>query len=124
MDNLYAMNFNAQEWAKRNAKERDEFISNQIIEYIEKKYDSLYIYDKRTEMETVGDKYTIRIQLLCSPVKLIEDNDLKLTYAIDVYEVNEMMKQFKTDSPKRLFEILWSNPSKYSNKIQRLRKEG
>ena len=125
MEDLFKVNFSAQEWAKNNAKERDEFISKQILDFIDKKQDSLYIYDKRSDLKIVDGKYTIRIELYASPLRLVEDENTKLTYAIDVFAVYELMKLYKVKTPIKLFGKLYQNPVKYQTQINRIKlKEG
>lgn len=129
MDNTVKVNFSAQEWAKNNARERDEYISNAILDYIEKKLDRIYIYDKRTESQTKNEngdvEYSAKIELFVSPLPLEEDENTELTYAFDVYEINELMKYFQKRTPLKLFKILGSNHAAYGKYIERIKlKEG
>ena len=129
MDNTVKVNFSAQEWARNNARERDEYISNAILDYIEKKLDRIYIYDKRTEGERTKEdgstEYFAKIELFVSPLPLEEDETTTLTYAFDVYEINELMKYFQKRTPLKLFKILGSNHIAYSKYIERIKlKEG
>lgn len=129
MDNTVKVNFSAQEWAKNNARERDEYISNAILDYIEKKLDRIYIYDKRTEGERTKEdgstEYNAKIELFVSPLPLEEDENTELTYAFDVYEINELMKYFQKRTPLKLFKILGSNHAAYGKYIERIKlKEG
>lgn len=120
MDNKVKVNFSAEEWAKNNARERDEYISNAILDYIEKKLDRMYVYDKRTETEN-----SAKIELFVSPLPLEEDEDTKLTYAFDVYEINELMNYFHKKTPLKLFKLLGSNHTAYGKYIERIKlKEG